>query len=191
MRRLALLTLAAAALSAAGCGDDSDDGATRTDDAAMTAQTTGDAMRDDGAMKDDVMKDDDAMTSDRAMAARRRGTIVKVVDSQFGRVLADGKGEALYLFDKEDTARSECYGDCAAAWPPVLARASSGPRAGRGATASLLGTTRRRDGRIQVTYAGHPLYYYVHDSPGRILCHDVFEYGGTWLVVKPDGRAAA
>lgn len=176
MRRLALLAFTAAALIAAGCGDESgDDGTARTDDAAMTAQTTGDAMKDGEA----------------AMAARRRGTIVKVIDSQYGRVLADRTGEAVYLFDKERSARSQCYGACAAAWPPVLARASSSPRAGRGATARLLGTTRRRDGRVQVTYAGHPLYYYVHDSPGRILCHDVFEYGGTWLVVTPDGRAAA
>jgi Secreted repeat of unknown function len=69
----------------------------------------------------------------------------------------------------------------------VLARGE--PVAGRSLRARLLGTTRRRDGRVQVTYRGHPLYYYVHDSPGRILCHDVFEYGGTWLVVAPDGRA--
>jgi predicted lipoprotein with Yx(FWY)xxD motif len=189
MRRLALLALAAAALIAAGCGDDSDDGTPRADKAAMTTQTTGDAMRDD-AMKDDSMKSDRAMKADTAMAARRHGTIVKVIDSQYGRVLADGRGEAFYLFDKERSARSQCYGECAAAWPPVLARASGGPRSGRGAAASLLGTTRRRDGKIQVTYAGHPLYYYVHDSPGRILCHDVFEYGGTWLVVKPNGTAA-
>jgi predicted lipoprotein with Yx(FWY)xxD motif len=187
MRRLALLALAAAALIAAGCGDDSDDDDTaRANDAAMTAQTSDDAMA-----SGDAMKSDRAMKSDAAMAARRRGTLVKVVDSQYGRVLADGRGEAFYLFDKERSARSECYGDCARSWPPVLARARSGPRAGRGATARLLGTTRRRDGKVQVTYAGHPLYYYVHDEPGLIRCHDVFEYGGTWLVVKPDGRAAA
>ena len=191
MRRSALLALAAVGLIAAGCGDDSDDGAARMDDAAMTAQTTGEAMSDDAMKGDDAMAADRAMKADTAMAARRRGTSVKVVGSQSGRVLADGRGEAFYLFDKERSSRSECYGACAAAWPPVLARARSGPRAGRGAAARLLGTTRRRDGRIQVTYAGHPLYYYVHDSPGRILCHDVFEYGGTWLVVKPDGTAAA
>jgi predicted lipoprotein with Yx(FWY)xxD motif len=175
MRRLALLALVATALIAAGCGDATHDGATAQTDAAMMTRTTG-----------DTMKDDSATTS-----MRRPGTIVKVASSQYGRVLADGRGEAFYLFDKERSSRAECYGECAAAWPPVFARARSGPRAGRGTTASLLGTTRRRDGKVQVTYAGHPLYYYVHDSPGRILCHNVFEYGGTWLVVKPDGRAAA
>ena len=186
MRRLALLALVAAALIAAGCGDATDDGATAQTDAAMTTQRTGDTMKDDSATTSHG-----ATVTDRAMAMRRPGTIVKVSSSQYGRVLADGRGEAFYLFDKERSSRAECYGDCAAAWPPVLARARSGPRAGRGTTASLLGTTRRRDGKVQVTYAGHPLYYYVHDSPGRILCHDVFEYGGTWLVVRPDGRAAA
>ena len=59
--------------------------------------------------------------------------------------------------------------------------------AGRDVTASRLGTVRRRDGRRQVTYAGHPLYYYVSDSPGRILCQSVNEFGGFWLVVKPSG----
>jgi hypothetical protein len=54
----------------------------------------------------------------------------------------------------------------------------------------LLGTTRRRDGNTQVTYRGHPLYYYVRDrKPGQILCQDVVEFGGTWLVVSPSGRA--
>ena len=56
--------------------------------------------------------------------------------------------------------------------------------------AGLLGTTRRRSGRRQLTYAGRPMYHYVADAPGRILCHDVAEFGGTWLVLRPDGTAA-
>ncbi len=60
-----------------------------------------------------------------------------------------------------------------------------------GAKQRLLGTTRRKNGKLQATYAGHPLYYYVHDSPGNILCHDVVEFGGRWLVVKPSGKPAA
>ncbi len=75
------------------------------------------------------------------------------------------------------------------AWPPLLAKGK--PRAGDGARKGLLGTTRRRDGRLQVTYAGHPLYYYVEDAPGRILCHNVDEFGGLWLVVKPNGSAVS
>ena len=64
-------------------------------------------------------------------------------------------------------------------------------RAGDGARKGLLGTTRRRNGKLQVTYAGHPLYYYKDDSPGRILCHNVEEFGGLWLVVKPNGSAVS
>ncbi len=116
-----------------------------------------------------------------------KGKRVKAVGSSYGRVIADGRGEAFYLFAKERGRSSRCYGACARAWPPVLTRGR--PRAGKGAKAKLLGTTRRRNGKLQVTYAGHPLYYYVHDSPGNILCQDVVEFGGRWLVVRPSGRA--
>jgi predicted lipoprotein with Yx(FWY)xxD motif len=61
------------------------------------------------------------------------------------------------------------------------------PVAGKGARQRLLGSTRRGGGKRQVTYDGHPLYYYVDDAPGRVLCHNVLEFGGLWLVVEPDG----
>lgn len=118
---------------------------------------------------------------------RKRGTKLTVTDSSYGRVVADRRGEALYLFGKEKGKRSRCYGACARAWPPLLTKGR--PRAGRGIKQRLLGTTRRRNGKLQVTYAGHPLYYYVDDAPGRILCQNVSEFGGLWLVVKPSGRA--
>ena len=116
----------------------------------------------------------------------RRGITVRAVRSQYGTILANGAGRAFYLFDKERSRKSECYGDCAAAWPPVLTKGR--PIAGPGIRRGLLGTTRRRDGRLQVTYRGRPMYYYVADAPGRVLCHDVFEFGGRWLVVQPNGR---
>ena len=65
------------------------------------------------------------------------------------------------------------------------------PSPAAGPNPELLGTTRRKNGKLQVTYAGNPLYYYVHDTPGEILCHDVVEFGGLWLVVRPSGRPAA
>lgn len=114
------------------------------------------------------------------------GTKVKVVESEFGPVVSDRKGEALYVFGREDRARSECYGACARAWPPLLT--AGRPRAAGGAKQRLLGTTRRANGKLQVTYAGQPLYYYVGDSPGNILCNDVEEFGGLWLVVDPSGN---
>jgi predicted lipoprotein with Yx(FWY)xxD motif len=118
--------------------------------------------------------------------ARKRGRTIKLVDSQFGKIVGDGKGQAVYVFDKETTRKSECYGACARAWPPVLTKGR--PRAGKGAKARLLGTTRRRNGTRQVTYRGRPLYFYVHDSPGNVLCHDVLEFGGLWLVIRRSGE---
>ena len=118
-------------------------------------------------------------------AAARRGKKLTVVRSQFGRILADGRGQAVYVFDKETSSRAACYGACAKAWPPVLTRGR--PVAGKGVRAGRLGTTRRRAGGRQLTIGGRPLYYYVDDAPGRVLCHNVEEFGGLWLVVRPDG----
>jgi predicted lipoprotein with Yx(FWY)xxD motif len=119
----------------------------------------------------------------------RTGIKVKVVSSQYGKVLADRRGQAFYLFGKEKSQRARCYGACSIAWPPVITRGE--PRAGSGARQRLLGTTRRRDGRLQLTYAGQPMYYYESDAPGRILCQNVTEFGGSWLVVRPNGRAVS
>ncbi|MGH2987183.1 MAG: COG4315 family predicted lipoprotein [Solirubrobacterales bacterium] len=115
------------------------------------------------------------------------GTTITTGGSQFGEILFDGSDQAIYLFDKESSKTSECYGDCAEAWPPVLTEGD--PQAGGGADAKLLGTTERDDGSTQVTYDGHPLYYYAHEGPGEVLCHNVDEFGGLWLVLEPSGEA--
>jgi predicted lipoprotein with Yx(FWY)xxD motif len=117
---------------------------------------------------------------------RATGPKVTVASSQYGPVVADGRGEAFYLFASEKSSRSRCYGACAQRWPPVLANGT--PRAAPGAHSRLLGTTRRTDGKVQLTYAGHPMYYYAGDAPGRILCQGVNEFGGLWLVVRPSGK---
>jgi predicted lipoprotein with Yx(FWY)xxD motif len=109
-----------------------------------------------------------------------------VRSSSFGKILFDGHGFVLYGFTKDTRGRSTCYGACAKAWPPYIVK--SKPTAGPGVAAKLLGTTRRTDGKLQLTYAGRPLYYYVGDrKPGQILCQNVSEYGGVWLVVRPTG----
>jgi predicted lipoprotein with Yx(FWY)xxD motif len=106
--------------------------------------------------------------------------------SRFGQILFDGTGFVLYAFTKDPRGRSACYGACAAAWPPYLVR--SAPHAGARVKSKLLGTTRRRDGKLQVTYAGRPLYYYVGDrAPNEIRCQNVDEFGGLWLVARPNG----
>jgi predicted lipoprotein with Yx(FWY)xxD motif len=108
--------------------------------------------------------------------------------TQYGNVLVDGNGRALYLFTRDGTPRSHCYGACAGNWPPFLTAGK--PRAGTGAQADLLGIVRRRDGSTQVAYRGHPLYYYVGDRhPGQVLCQDVEEFGGRWYVVTRRGSA--
>jgi predicted lipoprotein with Yx(FWY)xxD motif len=116
---------------------------------------------------------------------RKAGIQISVRASQYGRILGDGADRTIYLFTHDRGTPSTCYGACAAAWPPVLTKGT--PIAGSGLNALLLGTTRRRDGTPQVTYAGHPLYYYVADPKGQILCQNVEEYGGRWLVVSPHG----
>lgn len=111
---------------------------------------------------------------------------VAVHSSSYGRVLFDGRGFALYTFSHDPRRRSSCSGACAKAWPPFLVKDT--PSAGSGARASLLGTVRRGDGTIQATYAGRPLYYYVGDTKaGQILCQNVSEFGGRWLVVRANG----
>jgi predicted lipoprotein with Yx(FWY)xxD motif len=107
--------------------------------------------------------------------------------SSYGKVLFDGRGFALYAFTR-DKGRSACYGPCAKAWPPYFAPKGT-LRVGPGVKRSLLGTVKRRSGRRQVTYAGKPLYFYVGDTRrGQILCQNVVEYGGRWLIVRPNGK---
>jgi len=121
-----------------------------------------------------------------ARPARTGITITTRSVGPYGRVLVDGRGRPLYLFTADRGTTSRCYGACGRAWPVALTRGT--PRAGGRARRSLVGTTRRRDGRLQATYGGRPLYFYVADRPGVALCHDVREFGGLWLLVRSDGR---
>jgi predicted lipoprotein with Yx(FWY)xxD motif len=108
-------------------------------------------------------------------------------NSKLGQVLVDGSGRTLYLFEADKSTSSTCYGECAAYWPPLLTNGA--PKAGTGANASLLGTTTRTDGTVEVTYGGHPLYYVVTDhNPGDATGQGVNNYGAVWDVVGPDGK---
>jgi len=124
-----------------------------------------------------------AVLSAAALAAPAlAGDAVMSRASRFGTILFDKRGFVLYAFTSDKVGgKSTCYGACAKAWPPYFVKgaAPKGPK---------LGTTRRRDGRLQVTYAGRPLYYYIGDTrPGLILCQNITEFGGIWLVVRPSG----
>lgn len=123
-------------------------------------------------------------------AASPAGTsaTIAVTTSKLGQILVDGKGMTVYLFVADTGTSSTCNTACATVWPPVLT--TGAPQAGTGATASLLGTTTRTDGTIEVTYAGHPLYYFVQDkSPGDTTGQGVNSFGALWWVLSPSGAA--
>ena len=111
---------------------------------------------------------------------------VAAASSPLGRILVDGRGHTLYLFAKDKHGRSSCAGQCASFWPPLIT--SGKPRAAAGAKASLLGTTRRADGRLQVTYKHHPLYTFVKDtSKGQTNGEGVNAFGAEWDALSPAG----
>jgi predicted lipoprotein with Yx(FWY)xxD motif len=171
MRTLA--TLAAVlfgALFVAGCGGDDDD-----DQTAAQATTT--------------EQSEPAAAAKPEGTGAGQGTMIKAADSQYGSILFNDSDQAIYLFEKESSPSSECYGACAEAWPPVTTEGE--PQAGAGVKAGLLKTTERKDGTTQVTYNDHPLYYYVDDPRGEVLCHNVEEFGALWLVVDPAGDAVS
>lgn len=130
-----------------------------------------------------------ATTTTSAKPSPAAPVAVRVARTDYGRALVDRRGFALYVFTRDRAGASSCYGACAAAWPPYVVKQRP-TSAGNGAHAGLLGTTRRSDGRLQITYAGHPLYYYVGDRrPRQVLCQAATEFGGTWYVVASSGRA--
>jgi len=182
MTRMLLTAAIAAALLVAGCGGDEEgDG----DDAPVAAEETTPEAEVEEATEGADGAGEEAERPKRDRKPKPTGTTIATADSQFGDVLFDGDDQAIYYFDKESSSESECYGECAAAWPPVLTDGE--PRAAGGARGRLLGTTERRDGSLQVTYAGRPLYYYRDEGPGELRCHNVFHVGGLWLAVEPDG----
>jgi predicted lipoprotein with Yx(FWY)xxD motif len=112
---------------------------------------------------------------------------VNVATSRLGRILVDSKGITLYDFPPDRGTTSVCYGACAALWPPLITKGE--PIAGPGVRASLLGTTRRKDGKLEVTYNGHPLYYFVSDrKPGQTTGQGVNQFGGPWWLISPAGK---
>jgi predicted lipoprotein with Yx(FWY)xxD motif len=165
MIRLIAIGAAAGGLLLAGCGGDDDDDSGATGAATTATSTTAEVG---------------------SAAPAGKGTTIEASSSDYGQVLFDSDDQAIYYFDKERGSKSECYGACAEAWPPVLTEGA--PQAGSGAQTGLLGTTQRDDGTTQVTYDGHPLYYYVDDPKGQVLCHNVNEFGGLWLAVQGNGQ---
>jgi predicted lipoprotein with Yx(FWY)xxD motif len=115
------------------------------------------------------------------------GARVDLAKTRLGTILVDSKGITLYDFVKDRGTTSVCYGACAALWPPLLTHGK--PVAGPGVRASLLGTTRRKDGKLEVTYGGHPLYYFVTDrKPGQLTGQALNQFGAPWWVLTAAGK---
>jgi predicted lipoprotein with Yx(FWY)xxD motif/Ca2+-binding RTX toxin-like protein len=123
-----------------------------------------------------------------AAAASHGGAVVKLGHSGLGRIIVDSRGKTLYLWAHDKRGKSTCYGKCAKAWPALITRGK--PRAISGARSALLGTTRRADGRMQVTYRRHPLYYFVGDKrAGQSAGEGLVAFGGRWYAVSAAGTA--
>ena len=128
-----------------------------------------------------------------AMAATpSTGSTVKVAaaSSGLGRILVEGRGRTVYLFEKDKRGKSACTGACASFWPPVIV--SGKWLATGGAKTSLLGTTRRGDGRLQLTYKRHPLYTFIKDTrKGQTNGEAVNAFGANWYAISVAGNKVA
>jgi predicted lipoprotein with Yx(FWY)xxD motif len=128
-------------------------------------------------------------TSSNSSGSTGAAVITAASAPELGRIVVDSEGFTLYDFHKDKGTTSACYGACAKVWPPLLTEGS--PQAGEGAMSSKLGTTKRKDGTTQVTYAGHPLYTYEADTkPGDTKGNDFSSFGGEWYALQPSGEEA-
>lgn len=141
-----------------------------------------------GTGEGNAARQERATTSSVASASPNSepATVSVAATSEYGKILVDGEGRTLYLFEPDQNATSTCYGRCAEYWPPLTTKGS--PQAGSGAVEKFLGTTERRNGTTQVTYRGHPLYYYISDrQPGDVYGQLRDEFGA-WYVLSPNGK---
>jgi predicted lipoprotein with Yx(FWY)xxD motif len=171
--------LASVALIAAGCGS-SNSGAGST-----TASGAGSTQASSGGL----YGNSSSSTSTPAPAAKTSSVAsIKTAKTPLGAILVDSKGQTLYLWKADTGTTSTCAGACAQAWPPALTTGT--PKAAGSATAKLLGTSKRSDGRLQVTYDRQPLYTFAGDSAaGQTNGQGSTEFGAEWDVVSPQGKA--
>lgn len=174
MKRMtyAVALLAVLAVVAAGCGSDS--------------SSSGGAYGGKGGGGNGG--ETSAASSETKPAPSGGGGIVSAAKvGDLGTVLVDSHGLTLYDFHKDKGGTSACYGACAGAWPPLLTEGN--PQAQGAAERSMLGTTKRKDGTVQVTYNGWPLYTYVGDQgPGEANGNDFSQFGAQWYALQPDGQ---
>jgi predicted lipoprotein with Yx(FWY)xxD motif len=127
-------------------------------------------------------------TGSSAASSSSSATTVRTAGGSPGTHLVDGSGRTLYLWVADSGSSSTCSGPCADAWPPFTAKGT--PKASGAVRQSLLGTSARSDGTREVTYDGHPLYFYAGDTaPGQANGQGSTEFGAAWWVVTPAGQA--
>lgn len=174
-KRYLLVPLAGAALAVAGCGSNSTQASMKSHEK-MKMSHMGTSM---------AMSGGGGHTAASMLGMATAHAEVMVGSSpHYGNVLYDTDHFVLYTFSADHGSTSTCYGACEKAWPPMLTKGA--PHVA-GLNARLLGTTKRRDGTLQVTYGGHPLYYWSGDKTGTIMCQHVNLHGGFWYVVNPNG----
>jgi predicted lipoprotein with Yx(FWY)xxD motif len=119
--------------------------------------------------------------------AAKKAAAVTTRSTGLGKVLVDGQGRTLYLFEKDKGTTSSCGGACASVWPPLRTAGKGAVRGGP--AAGKLGSTKRADGTTQLTYGGHPLYTYAGDGkPGDVNGQGLNQFGAKWYVLAPSGR---
>jgi predicted lipoprotein with Yx(FWY)xxD motif len=119
--------------------------------------------------------------------AGRAGTIIQAHASSLGRVLTDGHGRTLYLFEADKPNVSKLSAAGLSIWPPFAATGK--PQAKSGALAAKIATITGANGKPQVSYDRHPLYYYVGDTkPGQTSGQALNQFGAEWYVLAPSGN---
>jgi predicted lipoprotein with Yx(FWY)xxD motif len=168
-----LVLVVALAIIVAGCGSDSS-----SSGGAYGSKGGGGSTGDSKAASE---------TKPRADGASGGGTVSAAKVGDLGTVLVTSEGMTLYDFHKDQGGESACYDACAAAWPPLLTEGN--PQAQGAAERNMLGTTKRKDGTVQVTYNGWPLYTYVGDqNPGEANGNDIDQFGAEWYALQPNGE---
>jgi predicted lipoprotein with Yx(FWY)xxD motif len=189
---LALLAvLGVIALAVAGCGGGGSSSTSESSNASSKENASSESGNGYGGRYGDGNESESKSASSEAVPGAESGAGVVSLGNtkELGLVLVDSNGLTLYDFHKDKGTTSSCYGPCAEGWPPMLTEGE--PTVGNGASASKLGTTERKDGTTQVTYAGHPLYAFVEDKkPGEANGNDVSAFGAQWYALKGSGEEA-
>jgi predicted lipoprotein with Yx(FWY)xxD motif len=187
--RAIAIAAAATGLLVSACGSSSSVSATPA--ASMSSTAMSPAASDStsasasGSMMPSASDSMGAATAKASKSSAMGAASLKAHSGALGTYLTDSKGHALYLYTSDTSHKSACTGACVMAWPPLTTAGT--PMAAMGMKASLIGTITRSGGIKQVTYAGHPLYYFAKDTASGVVKGQ--GVGKKWWIVSPSGAA--